>query len=61
MLFGVITLIEMSFTSILETLFPDDGWAELMSPARRKKAQEFHRERKRRNVSAASLRLVDCI
>lgn len=57
----MITLIEMSFTSILETLFPDDGWAELMSPARRKKAQEFHRERKRRNVSAASLRLVDCI
>ncbi len=60
-LFGVITLIEMSFTSILETLFPDDGWAELMSPARRKKAQEFHRERKRRSDSAASLRLVDCI
>ena len=60
-LFGVITLIEMAFTSILETLFPDDGWTELMSPARRRKAQEFHRERTRRSGSAASLRLVDCI
>jgi len=60
-LFGVITLIEMAFTGILETLFPDDGWTELMSPARRRKAQEFHRERTRRSGSAASLRLVDCI
>jgi len=60
-LFGVITLIEMAFTSLLETLFSDDEWKELMSPARRIKAQDFYRERSRRGEHAGSLRLVDCI
>lgn len=60
-LFGVITLMEMAFTSILETLFPDDSWTELMSSGRRRKAEHFFEERKRRSETAASLRLVDCI
>jgi hypothetical protein len=60
-LFGVITLLEMAFTSIIETLFTNDAWVELLSPARRRKAEEFFRERQRRGDVAATLRLVDCI
>jgi len=60
-LFGVITLIEMAFTRLLETLFPEDAWAELLSPSRRAKAEDFHRERMRRAHAARALRLVDCI
>ena len=58
-LFGVITLIEMAFTRLIETLFPNDEWTKLLSPARRKKAEDFHRERLRR--SAHALRLIDCV
>ena len=59
-LFGVITLIEMAFTSVLETLFTDDAWADYLSPSRRAKALDFQRERARRRADHG-LRLVDCI
>ena len=60
-LFGVITLIEMAFTRLIETLFPNDEWTSLLSPARRRKAEDFHRERRRRSEGARTLRLIDCV
>lgn len=60
-LFGVITLIEMAFTRLIETLFPNDEWTKLLSPARRSKAEDFHRERLRRSAHAHALRLIDCV
>lgn len=57
-LFGIVTLIEMRFSDLIERHFPADAWKKFISEARLQKAQELLEERKRRNQG---LRLFDCL
>ncbi|MCR9293553.1 MAG: hypothetical protein NXI32_12595 [bacterium] len=57
-LFGMITLIEMRLTKLIERLCPDDSWQEFLSPARIEKANELLNERRRR---LQELSLLDCL
>jgi len=59
-LFGVVTMIEMAFTGMIETLFPDGAWRDLASPNRLQKAEELLAHRRRLNA-AGGLRLLDCL
>ncbi len=57
-LFGFITTIEMALRERTSLRWPDDGWAEHMTPSRLQKAQALRDERIRRGQECA---LVDCI
>jgi hypothetical protein len=57
-LFGVVTLIEMRCTELIEHHCPDDSWKPYLSEGRLQKAQTLLVERTRRNQS---LRLLDCL
>ena len=57
-LFGLITIIEMHFKAMREARYPDDGWTQLISPARLARAQELLSERRRRNQNP---HLLDCL
>ncbi|MGC3997588.1 MAG: hypothetical protein QM767_08890 [Anaeromyxobacter sp.] len=57
-LFGMITVLEMSLTGLLESAFPQDGWTRVISPGRLAKARALQEERQRRGAPA---RLVDCL
>jgi len=59
-LFGMVTLIEMAFTRMIEALFPDDAWTRLVSPGRVGKAREIL-EQRRRMHQAGDLSLLDCL
>lgn len=57
-LFGMVTLIEMRISRLIEQSCPDESWREFLSNARVQKAQELLLERRRRNQCVA---LLDCI
>lgn len=57
-LFGIVTLIEMRFTDLIERHCPEEAWKQYLSPARLQKAQALLEERRRRNQS---LRILDCL
>jgi hypothetical protein len=57
-LFGMVTLIELRYTHLIEELCPDGSWREYLSEGRLKKAEEFMAERHRRNRPAS---LLDCL
>jgi len=57
-LFGMITIIEMGVTRLIEERFPGDEWRDYISPARLEKAEELLAERRRRSQD---LRLLDCL
>jgi hypothetical protein len=57
-LFGMITIIEMGLTRIIETAYPDGSWKDCLSPGRLEKAQTLLEERRRRNQD---LDLLDCL
>lgn len=57
-LFGLLTLIEMHFTDLIERHCPGDAWKQYLSEARLAKAEQLLAERKRRNQG---LRLLDCL
>lgn len=57
-LFGMVTLIEMRFTRLIERRCSDDSWKQFLSASRVKKAQQLLQERNRRNQS---LTLLDCL
>ena len=57
-LFGIVTVVEMEVTSRIRALWPDDGWAGLVSPARLAKARELHAERLRRGHRCE---LLECL
>jgi hypothetical protein len=59
-LFGVITMIEMAFTQMIDTWFPNDGWKRLMTESRLRKAELLLEERRRRN-EGGEVRLLDCL
>jgi len=57
-LFGMITIIEMSFTEILRRRYPDNRWQELLSESRLAKAKILQKERARRGEQVP---LIDCL
>jgi hypothetical protein len=57
-LFGLITLIEMRFSDLIQRQLLNDAWQPFVSPARLQKAQEIMDERRRTNES---IQLVDCL
>lgn len=57
-LFGMITIIEMELTRLIESAYPDDSWRQYLSEGRMQKAEALLEERKRRNQD---LDLLDCL
>ena len=57
-LFGIITLFEQEMAHLIKALWPGDGWAEFLSPARLAKARDLFQERCRRNHGCS---LIDCL
>jgi hypothetical protein len=57
-LFGIVTLIEMRFTELIDRHCPADTWKQYLSEARLQKAQKLLDERRRRNQA---LQLFDCL
>jgi hypothetical protein len=56
--FGMITLLEMRATRIIELMCPADAWKQYISANRLEKAQALLDERRRRNQNPA---LLDCL
>ena len=57
-LFGMVTLIEMRFSRLIERFGSDDAWQAFLSEGRLRKAEELLQERIRRSQD---LTLLDCI
>ena len=57
-LFGMITLLEMRTSRLIELKCPGDSWKQYLSESRLQKAEVLLEERKRRNQS---LELIDCL
>ncbi len=57
-LFGMVTIIEMYITRLIETTYPDGAWHSMVSDGRLKKARELAAERERRGQRVS---LVDCL
>ena len=57
-LFGMVTLLELSITSIIDQFYPDDSWITLISSSRLELARALQKERVRRNHQ---VRLIDCL
>ncbi len=57
-LFGMITLLEMRTSRLIELKCPGDGWKQYLSESRLQKAEALLEERKRRNQN---LELIDCL
>ncbi len=48
-LFGLITILEMAFSELIDEQYEDDEWIDLLSAGRVTKARELLEERRRRN------------
>jgi hypothetical protein len=57
-LFGMITIIEMGLTRMIEAAYPEDSWKECLSEGRLEKAETLLEERRRRSQD---LGLLDCL
>jgi len=57
-LFGMITLLEMRTTRLIEVKCKGDSWKQYLSESRLQKAEALLEERKRRNQN---LELIDCL
>jgi hypothetical protein len=57
-LFGMVTLIELRYSRLIEQLCPDESWRRYLSEGRLKKAEELLAERRRRRQE---LTLIDCL
>jgi hypothetical protein len=57
-LFGMITIIEMGLTRLVETGYPDGSWRACLSEGRLQKAETLLEERRRRSQD---LDLLDCL
>ena len=57
-LFGIVTLIEMRFTRLIEQVLPDQEWQTELSEGRLEKARAFQAERRR---TQQELDLLDCL
>jgi len=57
-LFGLVTLVEETFSRVLKDRFPGDAWHGMITKARLEAAHRLHEERTRRNEH---LDLADCL
>ncbi len=57
-LFGMITLLELRTSRLIELKCPGDSWKQYLSESRLQKAEALLEERKRRNQN---LELIDCL
>jgi CBS domain-containing protein len=57
-LFGMITIIEMGLTRLIESAYPDGSWRQHLSEGRLQKAEALLEERRRRKQD---LGLLDCL
>jgi len=57
-LFGLVTLLEETFSRLLKEHYPDGSWQSELSASRLEKAVILHTERRRRNEN---LDLIDCL
>ena len=57
-LFGMVTIIEMFLSRIITEAYPDNGWRDMLSNNRLRRAERFMRERARRGEG---IRLIDCL
>lgn len=57
-LFGMVTLVEMRFSRLIEIFCPNESWKEFLSDARVQKARELFEERTRRNQQ---IDLLSCL
>ena len=57
-LFGMITLVEMRMSRLIEQLSTDESWREFLSAGRLQKAEAMLEERRRRSQN---LQLIDCL
>jgi len=57
-LFGMITIVEMGLTRLIEAAYPDGAWRECLSAGRLAKAETLLEERRRRHQD---LDLLDCL
>jgi len=58
-LFGLVTVLESSFTSLVELWYPDESWRARLSAGRLAKAEALLRERRR--LEAGEPSLLDCL
>ncbi len=57
-LFGLVTMIETALTQLIERVYPEDSWMDVMSEGRMEKTRMIWEERKRRNLHC---KLIDCL
>src|SRR5262249_58034490 len=57
-LFGMVTLIELRHTRLIQETCPDEGWRAYLSEGRLRKAEGLMAERRRRHRSVG---LLDCL
>ncbi|VAW67455.1 hypothetical protein MNBD_GAMMA08-1882 [hydrothermal vent metagenome] len=57
-LFGLVTMIETALTQLIERVYPDDSWIDVLSTGRMEKTKQIWQERKRRNLYC---KLIDCL
>ncbi len=57
-LFGMVTIIEMFLSRIITDAYPEDGWREMVSKTRLKRAERLMQERSRRGGAVS---LLDCL
>jgi hypothetical protein len=57
-LFGMITIIEMGLTRLIEAAYPNGSWRQCLSEGRLEKAEALLEERRRRSQD---LNLLDCL
>jgi len=57
-LFGMVTLIEMRFSRLIQQYYPEEKWKQFLSEGRIQKTEELLAERIRRNQD---LSLLDCL
>ena len=57
-LFGIITIVEMEFSQMIQEYYPDQSWQKMLQDKRLAKAVELQNERQRRNQHC---NLIDCL
>lgn len=57
-LFGLVTMIELGITQLIERIFPRESWRGTLSKGRLEKAEKIWEERKRRNLHC---QLIECL
>ena len=57
-LFGLVTMIETALTQLIERVYPENAWKDVLSEGRMEKTYSIWEERKRRNLHC---KLIDCL